>query len=129
MGAKWNILLVDDSAKFAYQVQLVLFTNGHTGSVEIAHSVGHAEEFLRKQGTHIIISDIKLAEGNTLAFIKKIKTEYPDIAIIVLTNHYDEHHRAYVQDAGADFFIDKATAFVEVQRALDAITRRGPKTW
>lgn len=106
------------------QVQLALFTNGNTGSVEIATSLAGAETIIEKKNTHIIISDIKLTEGNTLALIKKTKTVLPDIFIIVLTNHFDDYHKRYALEAGADYFIDKALAFQEIPKALASLTGR-----
>lgn len=128
MSAKRNILLVDDSEKFACQVQLVLLTNGNTGSVEIATTLNGAREILAKENTHLIISDIKLAEGNTLSLIQSTKKTFPSISVIILTNHFDELHRAYAREAGADFFIDKSMAFYEIPRALAKIEQREKST-
>jgi len=124
MSAKRNILLVDDSEKFAFQVQLVLFTNGNTGSVQITNTLSGAQEILNKENTHLIISDIKLAEGNTLSLIQSTKRSHPSISVIILTNHFDEAHRAHASEAGADFFIDKSMAFSEIPRALAEIDQR-----
>ncbi len=121
MKAKRNILLLDDSEKFACQVQLVLLTSGNTGSVEIAATLRDASETLARTNTHIIISDIKLVEGNTLQMIRMAKLEHPGVSVIILTNHFDEYHRGYAKQAGADYFIDKSMAFQEIPRALAEI--------
>ncbi len=124
MRAKRNILLVDDSEKFACQVQLVLFTNSHTASVTVASTLREAGEMLDKKNMHIIISDIKLAEGNTLNLIRMAKKEFPAISVIVLTNHFDDLHRSYTMSAGADHFIDKSMAFLEIPDILQQIEAR-----
>jgi len=123
MGIKRNILLVDDSEKFAFQVQFILLTNGNTGHVEIATTLAAAQEIINNKKTHIIISDVKLAEGNALELIKTTKSLFPSLSIIVLTNHFDDHHRLYAMGAGADFFIDKSMAFQEIPKALATIEK------
>lgn len=118
MNDKRNILLIDDSRKFAYQIQLILFTNGSTGSVEIATSLQEAEDIIKKNTRLLIIADIKVGGETTLDLIRKARKSVANISVIVLTNHFDEMHRLYAHEAGADFFIDKALAFQDLPRVL-----------
>ena len=126
MSEKRNILVIDDSRKFALQLQVMLFTNGSTGLVEVATTLSEAREALERRQTHIIVSDIRLAEGDTLGLLKAVKAREPQIKLIVLSAVFDALHKQLCRAAGVDYVIDKAAAFQEIPKALAANDRNTP---
>lgn len=50
-----------------------------------ADSLHAAEIILQKEGTDIILCDVKLPDGNGVDFVKNIKAKYPAVEIILLT--------------------------------------------
>lgn len=50
-----------------------------------ASSLQAAEGILQKEGTDIILCDVKLPDGNGVEFVKNVKVKYPAIEIILLT--------------------------------------------
>lgn len=126
MSEKKDILLIDDSRKFALQLQVVLFTNGSTGLVEVATTLAEAREALARRRPTIIVSDIKLAESDTLGLLRQVKAREPGIKVIVLTTVFDGLHKQLCRAAGVDYVIEKAAAFQEIPKALAASDGKNP---
>lgn len=115
---KINVLLIDNSARFALRTQLSLFTNGNTGRADIATSLQEARHLLAKNSYNLIVTEILMTDENVLEFIKQIRKNLPGCVLAVLTIHYDETHKLYALEAGAHYFIDKSQAFQELTQLI-----------
>ncbi len=108
-----RILIVEDS--FIYRKILKETIKNRFPQIEILE-VKDGEEALREIRTalpDIIFMDIKLPGENGLELTKKIKNEYPEISIIILTS-YDlpEYYEAACRYK-ANFFLSKASTTKE----------------
>jgi two-component system, OmpR family, response regulator VanR len=83
-----SILFLEDNIEFArnmIEVFSVFVENVHH-----AKTIEEAEHFLRDFSIDIIISDIKLKNESGLDFIKKVRDNDKEVAIIILSGHKDE---------------------------------------
>ncbi len=84
----YNVLFLEDNRAFAKDTKnfLSLYFN------EIYHSLSIEEalKMFHRYTLHLIISDIKVEDGNGLEFISKIREYDRQIPIIVLSAHKDE---------------------------------------
>lgn len=78
-----NILIIDDEENLRKLLARVIELEGY--NVLQASSVKEAFKILRKDPVHVVISDVKLPDGNGVDLTLKIRQEFPGIEIIVLT--------------------------------------------
>ena len=69
----------------------------------------------------MVTLDIRLAGGNGIKVLERIKKEQPSSAVIMLTNYPYPQYREKCRQLGADYFFDKVTeigSFVKVLKML-----------
>ena len=83
-----NVLFLEDNKEFAKNtVELLeMFFN----KIFHASSIKESLKLYEKNNIDIILSDIKVEDGNGLDFIKIIRADNKDIPIVVLSAHKDE---------------------------------------
>jgi len=78
-----NVLIIDDEENLRKLLARVIELEGY--NVLQASSVKEAFKILRKETIHVVISDVKLPDGNGVELTLTIKQEFPAVEIIVLT--------------------------------------------
>ena len=78
-----NILLIDDEEKLRSLLSRIIRLEGY--SVIEASNVKEGLKKLEKEDFHVVITDVKLPDGNGVELTQKIKSLYSHVEIIVLT--------------------------------------------
>ncbi len=102
-----KIIIVEDHQFFRELIYDTLAS--HFPSSKIV-SFGNSEEALPEIQKHyfdIAIIDISLPGENGLKLTRKIRAQYPDIKIIIYTNHNLPEYRDAAIEYGADEFFSK----------------------
>lgn len=102
-----RVLIVEDNAIF----RQFLTETMHLRFPSIAvFEAGNGEEAMEKIKTvspEAIFMDLRLPGENGLDLTKKIKAQYPDIVIVILTNYDLPEYREAAYQSGADHFVPK----------------------
>lgn len=106
----FRTLIVEDNVVFRESFREIL-------RIRFSHMVvdeaADGEEALQKVDTlqpDLIFMDIELPGENGLELTKKIKTHYPAIVIIILTNYDLPEYREAADQYGANHFISKSSS-------------------
>jgi DNA-binding NtrC family response regulator len=81
--SKGHILIIDDEDQLRKLLSRLLALEGYT--LHEAPNVRAAMKILEKEEIHVILSDVKLPDGNGVELVGNIRTRYPEIETIVLT--------------------------------------------
>jgi DNA-binding NarL/FixJ family response regulator len=109
----YRTLIVEDSAFYRQLLKEAL--HSRFPSMDIFEAVD-GEEALREIHAHfpdLIFMDIKLPGESGLELTKKIKTQYPDIIIIILTAYDIPEYREAAYQYNANYFLSKGSASKE----------------
>ncbi|UTW55147.1 response regulator [Kordiimonas sp. SCSIO 12610] len=88
-----HILIAEDDPSVREFVSRVLTMHGHT--VVEAEDGLMAIETLFDEGFDLVLSDIVMPAMDGISLALKIKADYPDLPIILMTGYADEHRRAH----------------------------------
>ena len=102
-----RILIVEDNAFFLQFLKETL--HSRFPSTEIIEA-SNGEEALQKIKTlppDAIFMDLRLPGENGLELTKKIKAQYPDIIVVILTNYDLPEYREAAYQCRADHFLPK----------------------
>ena len=89
--------------------------------------VSEAIESIRITKPDVIILDIQLAGGCGLDVLRDIRQCESSAVVIVFTNDSFPQARQRCLDAGANFFLDKATEFERLIEIFRVLVKRSPK--
>jgi DNA-binding NarL/FixJ family response regulator len=102
-----RILIVEDNAFFLQFLKETM--HFRVPSIDMLEAA-NGEEAMQKIKTlspEAILMDIRLPGENGLELTKKIKAQYPNIIIVILTNYDLPEYREAAYQSGADHFVSK----------------------
>ncbi len=80
---------------------------------------------VRRDPPDLIITDLRLPGINGLQLTKKIKEEFPDIPIAILTGYDLKEYREAAIQSGADrFFVKGSSMWEEIEAIIEAMIQR-----
>jgi DNA-binding NarL/FixJ family response regulator len=114
-----KVYVVDDSE--LVRERLVDMVSEIEG-VEVVGETGElhgAEASIRQLRPDAVILDIRLPDGSGITLLRHMRRESLAATVIVLTNYPYPQYREECLDAGADYFLYKATEFDKVGEILN----------
>ena len=114
-------LIVEDNSPFRAMLKEILFSRFPMMSIE--EEPDGSELLPRIDVFHpdIVFMDIRLPGENGLKLTKKIKTNYPDIIVVLLTNYDLPEYRQAAIQSKADYFIPKDSATQDFLALVESI--------
>ncbi len=100
-----SILLVDDEENILASIGWVLKKNNFNFTT--ASSGRQAINILRTKHFDLVLTDLIMADGDGIAVLKKAKSLYPDIGVIILTGHGAVGSAVKALKLGADDYLEK----------------------
>ena len=119
-----KVFVADNSAILRKQIIGML---SELRGVEIVGQAQVAPDALRAIREHrpdVVTLDIGMSGGSGMDVLKEIKRDAAALVVIVLTNNSSPPYRKSSMEAGADFFLDKATEFGEVREIIGSLFER-----
>ena len=123
-----TILVIEDDQRLASLLQTGIEEAGH--HVLLAYDAEMALRLLKSENEQInlVISDLILPGMNGLELCKCIRTEQPQIPILMLTALGTTDDKLEGFDAGADDYMTKPFDFRELLARIGVLLRRGSST-
>lgn len=113
------IAIAEDSLLFAQALEALLVQQGSTNILFTANSGTALLNELEQTQPKVILMDIQMPPGmDGLKATNKVKQLYPDIYVIVLSNHHDINTVKRALKAGADGYLLKDIDADELQTAI-----------
>lgn len=119
-----HVLVVDDHAELLDLVVRALERDGHR--VRTAKSIADARAALAEATPEVVVLDVALPDGTGIELTHTLRREGAKFPILLLTAHGEVSRRVAGLDAGADDFLPKPFAVVELRARIRALGRRGP---
>ncbi|OLP19749.1 hypothetical protein BST81_04235 [Leptolyngbya sp. 'hensonii'] len=115
------LLIIDQDVDLAEQ--LVAEALAWKIRTAIASTLDTAREYLLRQHPHIVLLDVALTgnleEGR--AFLARLTTDYPEVRVVVFSNHDGSADRISMVNSGAQIFLPKPIAPTEVLQAITEV--------
>jgi two-component system response regulator HydG len=100
-----NILIIDDEIGICLIMSKFLTKNGYQTTT--AESGATAFEELKKQKFDLVLSDFRLEDTDGREILRRIKAEYPEVIVIIVSGFGDPNLAAELISMGAYDFINK----------------------
>lgn len=89
-----------------------------------AYNGGEGMELIREERPDIVITDINMPEMDGLMMIAGLKSEFPDMQIIILTGYREFEYARRAIELGVLRFLLKPSKMNELEEAIEAATGR-----
>jgi len=116
-----SILVLDDEKVFRKEIKE--FLDGEGFSVLTAERPSEAFSILSENQIDILILDLRLPEMDGLQVLTKVKEEYPDIEVIMITGHGDMDAVINAMRLGAIEFFPKPFRLLDMRAAIQRTKR------
>lgn len=120
-----KISIADDHSLFREGVEFIL---RHEGNNIIA-SVSNGQELLNTILTDqlvpdVVLMDLKMPVLDGIETTQRIKSEFPDIKIVILTMHHEENVILHLLDIGANGYLLKNSSSHELLSAIKNVVEK-----
>src|SRR6184192_1254968 len=116
-----RVLIIDDERPVLMTLEALLKRHGY--QVETAPTGAQGLKVLKSKSPTLVLLDLRLPDADGLEMLDRIKTELPDVQVIILTAHDSLHNAIESIKRGAFHFISKPYASEEllslVENALE----------
>jgi DNA-binding NarL/FixJ family response regulator len=116
-----DILVVDDHALIRKGLKQLLEENPNFQIKGEAESGIQAVKMLREQHFDLVLLDISLPDKHGMDVLKQLKSEQPDIKVIVLSMYPEEQYGVRALKAGAAGYINKQSASEKLVGAIQQV--------
>src|SRR5215467_14060383 len=116
-----RVLIIDDERPVLMTLEALLKRHGY--QVETAPTASQGLKLLKSNSPALVLLDLQLPDAEGLEMLDRIKTELPEMQVIILTAHDSLHNAIESMKRGAYHFISKPYAPEEllslVEKALE----------
>jgi len=124
-----KVLIVDDEVDICWLVAFVLRQDPNLAVAGEAIDGEMAVSLVRQERPDVVLMDVMLPRLDGLEATRRIKREWPDTKVLVLTNLTDDVTRREAFETGADAFISKRDIASGLVPAIwDACGERPPSS-
>jgi DNA-binding NarL/FixJ family response regulator len=120
-----GLLLVDDHTIVREGLRRVLETASDAWQITEAGSGFQALQCLRERPFRMAIVDLSMPGMSGLELIKRIRAEFPGVAVLVLSMHAEEQYALRAFRAGARGYVTKDSASGELVAAVRKVASGG----
>jgi DNA-binding response OmpR family regulator len=121
-----RILIAEDDRKVASFIQKGLQEEGY--AADVVHNGTDVGSHALSFDYDVVILDLMLPGRPGLDVLRDIRTQKPRLPVLVLTAKASLEERVNGLDSGADDYMPKPFAFVELSARIRALLRRGVQT-
>jgi len=109
---KRSVLLVDDDRAFSSLAQAALTREGWP--VRLARSLHEARRALEVDAPDVVVLDRRLPDGDGLDFLSTLRTQLPDVPVLMVTAHGDIQSAVDAIRAGAADYMAKPVELADL---------------
>ena len=123
--SKLSILIVDDHAIVREGLKRVLESTASNWTVVEASGGFQALEFMREQSFDLAVVDLSMPGMTGLDLLRRVKSEYPRLKLLILSMHAEEQYAMRAFKAGANGYVTKDSAARELAAAVRRVASGG----
>jgi two-component system invasion response regulator UvrY len=116
-----KILIADDHAVVREGFRKMVENDPELKVVAEAENGIEALQMVRSKNIDVVILDMSMPEMSGLDCLKQIKSEFPDLPVLVFSMHPEDQYEQRVLQAGASGYLTKRTKPMEVLKAIKEV--------
>jgi DNA-binding NarL/FixJ family response regulator len=123
MGEPIRVLIVDDRPRARKSVKALLSTSQRVGEICEAGNGREAVQLVKELQPDVVLMDVRMPEMDGLNATRRIKAQWPQVRVVVLSMYLE--YRDEATAAGADAFASKGDAPDALLDILTVVMQKG----
>ena len=115
-----NILICDDAAFMRMMIKDILTKNGYNIAGEAENGAKAVEKYAELK-PDLVLMDITMPEMDGIEALKKIKSEYPDAKVVMVTAAGQKTKMVEAVQNGASEFVSKPFEPEQLKKIIDKV--------
>lgn len=121
----YRVVLIDDETRIVEGLRKVVKWDDYRCQVvATASNAEEGAEIIRKYRPHILFTDIRMPGQDGLNMLAALRSEFPDMQVIILTGYRDFTYAQQAIRLGAVRFLLKPSKMDEIKEALQFVTAK-----
>jgi YesN/AraC family two-component response regulator len=113
-----KVLIVDDEETLTWSMAKSLSKDKDKFEVIVANNGREAINLLRKNEIDVVISDIRMPDINGLDLLVKIRKEYPQTKVIIMTAYGSSDVQKEANRRGSLFYVEKPFEISDIRKII-----------
>jgi DNA-binding NarL/FixJ family response regulator len=126
-GVVMKVFIADDSKVVVERLAILLEEVPGARLVGQAGDVPAAVNGIQKMKPDAVILDLHMPGGSGLDVLRAIRTDNPDLYVLICTNYPYPEYREECLAAGANLFLDKSADFEKIPSILRELVQKEAK--
>jgi len=118
-------IITDDHKIFRHGLKYALSDDTQLQYVGEAENGKELLELLKTNIPDVVLLDLKMPVMDGIEAVKQIRPLYPDVRILMLTSHDDEHFILHLIELGANGYLIKNAEPSEIKKAIHSVYNHG----
>jgi len=120
-----RVIIVDDHPVVRRGLKQIIAAEREMQVVGEAENAGEAIRVIRQTACDAVVLDITLPDASGLYVLSQLKSEHPNLPILIMSIHEEEQYAVRVLKAGASGYLMKNSIPEELIKAIRKITSGG----
>lgn len=125
-GEPYRVFIVDDHPLFRLGLASILRSEGTFNIVGEAEDGPEALEMIRRGGMDVVMLDVSLKTTSGLELLKTLKSELPQLPVLIMSMHDDSLYAERAMRAGAGGYLMKDAPAAQVIDTLRKVIQGNP---
>src|SRR6185436_4341229 len=121
MPERKTILIIDDEVSLCDLLATMLYTRNM--NPVSANSLKQAAQILSEKKPFLVFLDNHLPDGLGIDFLVRIKSQYPDVQVVMITGEANEELQQAAIKEGCMGFLEKPFSYLKVSELLEQAAR------
>src|SRR3989304_7943236 len=113
-----KVLIVDDEETLTWSMARSLSKDKDNYEVLIANNGREALNFLERNKVDLVITDIRMPDVNGLDLLVKIKKEYPQTKVIIMTAYGSSDVQKEANQRGSLYYVEKPFEISDIRKII-----------
>ncbi len=113
-----RVLIVDDEETLTWSMAKSLSKDRDKYEVIIANNGKEAINLLKKNKIDLVITDIRMPDINGLDLLVKIRKEYPEIKVIIMTAYGSSDVQKEANRRGSIYYVEKPFEISDIRKII-----------
>jgi response regulator of citrate/malate metabolism len=115
---KIKVLLVDDAMLITKRLSEMIGEVEAVSDIFVSSNYENAVNIVEANKPDLVLLDIHLPDKSGIELLGYLRTNHPDLIVIMVTNKASQYYRDLCQQEGAHHFIDKSKEFEKIPDIL-----------